>query len=238
MFSLTAFSESNVLAKEKEEIKKHFSGSPAQIKKAINQLEWTGISDPDLFVVIVTKLNDGYLSKSRVDVEVNAWLAKGLALSGDPQYKKLLSTISVSGAPQKLRKHVKRALKRIDKFSTWNPIIAQNNDYAKSQTELDYIRITNMLNSRRGDLMSVGARKVYYNFSDNVDLTNMISITLSEKYAMPSTPDEIDAYSWMCKVLAETGNKEHKALLDKIANDRRVSEKLERHAKKSAAYLQ
>lgn len=235
--SSLGFAENSLIAAEKEEIKKNFTGGSAQVKKAIDLLEWTGISDPSVFTTPAERLKAGYMSESKVDLETNSWLAKGLALSGDPKHKELLNNIFNSEAPKKLRKHVKIALNRIDQFTVWNPIISAGTDAAKSQTELDLLRIKNMFNSNRGDLMGVATRKVYFNHVANLELTNMLSIKLKEKYASASTADDVDAYSWMCRTLAESGNKEYKTILEEVANNPQTNKKLAKYAKKYAAYL-
>lgn len=234
--SLSAYAESP-LDTEKKQIKEYMSGNAAQIKKGINLLEWTGISDPAIFDPMMERLKTNQTDSSKVGIETNAWLAKGIALSGNAQYKPQLDAIFQSEAHKKLRKHVKTAIVRLDQFAVWNPIISANNASAKNQAELDHVRLMNMFNSKRGDLMGTATRKIYFNYVSNTEYTDLIAEKLKSNYLSASTADEIDAYSWMCRTLAETGNKSYKPVLDDVANNPKTNKKLAKYATKYAGYL-
>jgi hypothetical protein len=236
MGSMFGYAESS-LDTEKKQIKEYMSGNAAQIKKGIDLLEWTGISDPTIFDPMMERLKSNFMDSSKMGIETNAWLAKGIALSGNVQYKAELEAIFQSEAHKKLRKHVRTAIVRLDQFTVWNPIISANNSSAKNQTELDDIRLMNMLNSRRGDLLGTATRKIYFNYVSNTKYTDLISEELRSNYLTASTDDEVDAYSWMCRTLAETGNKAYKPILDEVASNPKTHKKLAKYATKYAGYL-
>lgn len=232
----TAFAASSpVLDAELKQLKEDFAGDINQIKSAMDRLEWSGISDTGLFDAIAARLQAGYTDSSKIGLESNSWLVKALALSGQDKYRPLLDTIVQAKELKKLTRHTQGALKDLGDFQRWNPVIAANNERAGSPAELKKIRTLNMLHAKDADLSSVGTRRVYHSYTQNVEMVGEVNNLLLSSYASATTDEQIDALAWMCRTLGESGIKQYKPTLERIANDEAANKKLRKYATKYAA---
>lgn len=229
---------SPVLEAELQPLKNAFAGDVAQVRAAIIKLEWTGISHPEIFDVAAERLEANYKAQLPAAIELNSWLAKGLALSGNPKYQPLFDKIlAMKTRKRKLRGHVETASQRLAVNQIWNPVIAQNNHLAQSQTELDKLRIKNMLHTSLPDLVSAGTRLVYNRHKTDVELMDEVHGILSAQYKNSTNPEHLDAMAWMCRTLGESGNSKYRGTLEQIAKDNATHKKVRKYAEKYADYL-
>lgn len=237
-FNCAQATASPVLETELQHLKFAFTGNTGRVRAAIEKLEWTGISDPDIFDVAAKRLEANYTSQSSGDVDLNAWLAKGIALSGNPKYQPLFDKIlAMKTRKRKLRNYVALASQQLVINQRLNPIIAKDNHLATSQEELDKLRIRNMLESQEPELISAGTRRIYHQYVTEVELTDMVHDKLAAQYKSSTNPEHLDAIAYMCRTLAESGNSKYKPTLELIAKDNAAHKKVRKYAKKYADYL-
>lgn len=237
-FNCAQAATSPVLEAELEGLKSAFAGDVKQIRAAIDKLEWSGISDPSVFDVAAERLKANYTSQSSSALEQNAWLAKGIALSGNPKYQPLFDEIlAMRTRKRKLRNYVELASQQLAINQRWNPVIAKDNHLAASQAELDRLRIKNMLDSQVPDLASAGARRIYYQHKTDVELVDTVHKILAAQYKSSSNREHLDAMAWICRTLGESGNITYKATLEQIAKDNAAHKKVRKYAEKYATYL-
>lgn len=227
---------SSVLDAEISALKQEFTGTPKDVSSAAHKLEWTGITDPELFDGIAKRLEAGYTENTEFATELNSWLVKALAKSGDTKYQPLMNTIAARKDIKKLNKHTNTALTNLPKFQRWNPIISANNHTAKTKQELDRLRASNMLNSNEGELMETGTKIIARQYANDKDLVAAIHTRLLDNY-QSADPTKLDALEWMCRALGESGNSEYKATLDKIADDSQTNKGVRKYAAKYSAIL-
>jgi hypothetical protein len=227
-------SSSAVLDAELNSIKQEVAGELPQVLTAIDRLEWSGISDTDVFDILAARLETNYSNNGTAAQELNAWLAKALSLSGQEKYEILLNNILASKTSKKLRRHVEIAGERLRQHKRWNPIIAKNNHLANTQQELVEMRTLNMLRSTNYELATAGARLVHNRYRDNAVLMAEVQKILAAEYRSSRHPAHLDTMAWMCRALGESGDSQYKALLTQIANDKATHKKIKRYAKKYA----
>ncbi|HWV16410.1 MAG TPA: hypothetical protein VN030_13335 [Cellvibrio sp.] len=227
---------SSVLEAEIAGLKQQFAGTPRDVSRAVHSLEWTGISNPELFDDIATRLEAGYGGTSKYALELNSWLVKSLALSGNEKYLPLMNTIAARKDIKKLNRHTINSLENFAKFQRWNPIIAANNETAKTPQELNRLRTLNMLNADDGELMERGAKIISRQYMQEKELIDTINSVLLANYQTTDS-DKKQAVEWMSKILGESGKHEYKTTLDKIAGDSSASRKIRNDAAKYSAIL-
>ena len=234
-FTLAAGSP--LLDSELEQFKKDFSSNDASIAGLFQRLSWTGITDSSLFEMIKARVQNSYMDTNEATVETNAYLVRTLALSGNEKYKEFFTFIQRSEAPKKLRRHAKMAAHRIDGFTRANAIIAQNNEKAVTQDELNKLRISNMIGSTFIEVAGEGARRVNDFYRTDPTLVGEVNKALLDSYKGAFDDESIDALTWMCRVLGNSGYKEYKSTLNEISANASAHKKVRSAAKKYAAYL-
>ncbi len=226
-----------VLNEELSQLQADFSGNVVQVKSGIDKLEWTGISDVALFDKIAERIQKNYKDESELALELNSWLVKALALSGQVKYQTLFNEILSGDVHKKLQKHTATAAKRLPEFQRWNPIISAHTDTATSLDELNRKRTLNMLNSSDAELASAGTRKIYNKYTRDLTMVSKVNELLLANYKKPATEEQLDTLAWMCRTLGESGFKEFKSTLEAISQDPSAPKKLVKYAAKYQAIL-
>ena len=221
-----------LLQAEIDELKAGFAGNVAQVRAAIDKAEWTGMTDPAVFEPVAERLKAGYQGTSAPELELNSWLAKALALSGDAKYRPLFEEILVSQAKGKLKRHVETAKERLAQFERWNPVIAKDNHLATSREELAILRVANMIEASDPELSSAGIRRVYHAYLDKPALLDKVNQKLLAEYKTEGSAAHLDALAWACRTLGESGASQYKSTLEQIEKDKATPKKIARYAKK------
>lgn len=216
-------------------LKNDFTGDLYQVKKAVNQLEWTGIADESLFDQIAQRLESNKADVSKPGAELNAELVTALGLSGLSKYDAVLQQYEQDTSLKKLSKFSHSAREKLIVFSSANPIISKNNESATTTKELDRIRALNMIKSSNARLIERGARVVSENFQQDDELIKAAYDTLVGMYKTAKTSDETDAAAWLCKIVGRSKKPEFTAILTTIAEDKSVASNIVKYAKKDYA---
>jgi len=212
-------------------------GGPSSLRAAESKLKYSGISAPEIFDPGMERLKATYTQDSGADTEINSWLAKTIALSGNRKYAQDFQRImEADDTPRKLKKFVKVALDRLEYFATLNPQISAGVG-GLSTKDAEKQRIKNALQTENGALVKIAAKRLNKNFSSDDVLLKALENKLLGSYAQ-SFDDKayVDALAWCARVLADSGRVEFKATLETIG-EKAEEKKLRRYAKKYAEFL-
>ncbi len=218
---------------EMDEFKKVMeSGHYTKIKNAYDDLQWSGISSPEVYDPLEKLVLDSYKgADSGKDAEKLSWLVKGLALSGNAKYMDTLNLVLANSSSGKVKKHTNKAIDRLPKYKVWNEVIAKGIAQA-SEDGLNELRIGNMLSSGDYYLIRAAAKRIHFEYFDNSKLVNQAADTLRTIYPDASESIEVDAAAWLCKALGASEDESQQALLQEVAKKAK-SGKVRKHAKKN-----
>ncbi len=119
-----------------------------QIHTIKHTLQWSGITDTQVFDVIESKLMQHYASTLDTETaEYAAWLVKALAFSGDTQYLPTITLVARKSTDPKLKNSAETAKNLLPEFTQWNAIISKGTENLEDGSDLRAHRIANMLNS-------------------------------------------------------------------------------------------
>jgi hypothetical protein len=206
-------------------------------RDAIRKFWWKGISDERVYDIFAAKVKQSVeesggrpsdLSSSRI--QELSWYIKALGASGNPKHRPLLEELAQSDS-NTLNYYAKSGLEYLERFSVWNPIIAEGMEDAPPG-KLGEWRARNMLQSGIAELIRVGAERVYYEHWWKADLLETANRTLLEHYKNPRDHRMVDALAWICKALGRSGQEVYQDTLKKVAGSI-PGGKLRRYARKA-----
>jgi hypothetical protein len=209
------------------------SGSMEQQKTMLNRLQWSGLSASRLFDVIEKSLMDQYLESnlSNNQVTVLAYMARSLGYSGNEKYRSTLSTLSQDAFPPKIKRHAGKALRDLQKFSTWNALI-ENNDLdveGKNSAITTYMK---MLDVNDVFVQRLAARAMFHEHLRDPDLLALAANKLESLYLKSGLDgEEQDTAAWLCKAIGQSGQSEYINVLVEIASKTPYN-KIRRYAQK------
>jgi len=197
----------------------------------MQRLVWAGHSSKKLYDVIAYELSSRKDIKEVAEKKQAAWYAKSLATSGDEKYRSLLEDVAANASGKSVRKHAKRGLARIEKYRAWRPIISRGL-VAAPKGRLEQTRVANMLDSANTDLLKIGAKRVYHQFSADSELVTKAKQRLGKEWNKLDAEDgnRVDAIAWLIKAVGSSGGVSNKALLSDIAEKSKIK-KIRKHAK-------
>lgn len=195
------------------------SGSDAEQVKAAQVPEWAGLSDSRLFDIIAADVERNYRRVSSVPaINVMAWKIKALAYSGQRKYRPTIENAAYKSPKQKLKKHAQASLPLIEKYTLWNPIIINESTW-RDDKSAKFNRYYAMISSNDPELMSLAARRTYFEKLRDEELLDQFEIALLNNYkSVDNNSEKSDALNWVCKVLAKTGNKKYIESITEVAN--------------------
>jgi hypothetical protein len=237
MANLSMAQSSAVLDAELNRFKKDIASENSDALFAAQRLKLTGISDAALFDAIAERLKNNYMSERKSDLELNYWLVRSLAFSGQEKYAEVCTQIFHSEAPKRLRQHAKLSLLEFPQYKIANPVIAANNQKATSQEELNKIRLLNMINDSGDFLPREGASRIFDQFRNDLTVVTAVNNVLLSTYKNAPSNERVGALNWMVRIIGESGFKEFKPTLEQVANDPLTHKKLKKYAVKFSAYL-
>ncbi len=193
-----------------------YNEAGSNVKKLIQKVKWSGITDERLFSLIEGDLIDVPIDlKNKRNAETVSLLLQGLAFSGNEDYTPILKRFSDS-PNKKIRRNARNSLESLPKFRLWNPIISANLS-GVSLDNLQHARIRNMLNANDVELVRVGASTVYHHFPTDIELQDLVANKL-DLYSKKTreTFNDTNVVSWLCKSLGRSDNPEYIPLLRRV----------------------
>lgn len=171
------------------------------------------------------------METDKYSVEHVSWYVKGLSLSGQSKYKAVINKVIDEGASEKSRKHAKKALKQLDLYANWNPIISVNLYKAPSGI-LGVKKALNMLQSDDLTLQKIGAKRIYHKYRNETELLETSKRLLLASYKAPYIDQAaINTMAWLCKALGSSGNVKYKEVLEEVGNNAK-NKKVRKYAMK------
>lgn len=205
-------------------------GRDAQLD-ALNQLQWSGLSDERLFNLIEQRLLALYPVAKGKDVELACWYAKSLGTSGQEGYQETLQTIVSSGANSKIRKYANEGLSNLSRYAQWNPIISSTEgvDADKPEQTNAYV---NMLRSDVWELRNMAAKRIYADKRYDSYLLDVLEQALLGEYKKEyGIRYQDQTIAWMARALASSRMPAYQATLEEVAANA-ASSKLRSYARK------
>ena len=214
------------------------SGNSQQQTQAAKDLAWAGLSDPELFELIETLLLEKYLVvENKYAVDDTAWLTKALSYSGQEKYRATLETVTADSPQKKIRKHAQKSIPRLEKYSRWNPIIADTSNWNAAESD-EINRYANMLRSDDLELKRIGAKRVHHTHAYATYLLDILDAEILESYREVSKDGLfIDTVAWMCKALSGSRVEAYKPTIVEVSENA-GSSKLAKYASKYLKYYE
>lgn len=217
-----------------EDYVKTYSGdNKKDMAKASETLAWAGISDPKLFDIIEKNLLADLpnAKKDKQIADYTGWLTKALSFSGNPKYRATLEDIAQNAPNKKNRKWAKQSLPALDKYTTFNPIIAPKAWPENTHPNLEQ-RLLTMLASDNLELMRMAAKRIYYPNNRDPKLLAAVNDAVLRNYKN-SEKDKLhtDSMAWLCKTIGNAQSTEYRSTVEMVAAEA-PSKKLRKYAKK------
>lgn len=212
-------------------------GSRVEQTAAASTLEWSGLSDEALFDVVAVNLEKAAPeAKNKASIDYVAWLLKALAFSGNEKYRAEIQKYTQSGFHKKVRKYAKKSLGYLDQHKEWNPVINDPAGFKEGESLKDN-RLANMIRSDVLELNRIGAKRVHYEHNYTPYLLETLAAELKAK--APTMADDkltVDAYAWMAKAVAGSGEAKYRPLIEQLSKEA-GSSKLRKYARKYLNYF-
>ena len=237
--SLEVLASQKDLDEEYEKLYKVFnSRNYSLIKATFDRLHWSGISDPKLYDIIEDEFKNTFdqalKTPDRTSLEQASWYGKWLGRSGNDKYRTTLENAYHKTNHEKLERHLKTALRDLDLYSEFNPIISK--DAAKAPDgKLTEWRIKNMLNSNNPYLIRHAAKRIHNRYYIDEELTDLAAKILESVYLEKHRGVALDAYRWLSKALMSTGKQKYVELLQNVSKN--AKGRLKSQAKKDLKIL-
>ncbi len=215
MCGIVVASSKSAVDHELEELISSYRYS-TEVKKIIQQIKWSGITDNQIFRLIEKDLLTVEIgSRSPGNTENISWLIQGLAYSGNTEFQYLIESF-LSSPVKKIKRNARSSLILLPKFEKWNPVISSGLE-GLSRSELNTKRIQNMLAATDPELVRAGVSRVYHEEHRNNFLMSMIAKDLAGSYKESRVSfRETDLISWYCKALGRSNNPAHLPLLKEV----------------------
>ncbi len=200
-------------------------------RQLMEKLEWAGHSSAALYDVIADALSSRKDSKDSVEQKQAAWYAKSLATSGSENYRALLEDVAANAKGKSVRKYATIGLDRLEQYRAWNAVITRGLIEA-ANGRLEQTRIANMLQADEFDLLRIGAKRVYHEYSKDAELVKATQLRLSAEWNQVDAKNghHIDAVAWLIKALGQARDASSKALLLEIKENSKIK-KIRNYAK-------
>lgn len=197
-----------------------FSGKPRiQQRQACESLQWAGLSDQRVYDLIERNLLASYKTiNDRQDSDYVAWLSRALSFSGQEKYRATLQEVAENGGHRNVRGHAEKALKELDNYKRWNPILGSRAGYVAGKSD-EVNRLGAMLRSGEKGLQQAAASRIH--FAQLYDswllgtLEQAVKPTLATDW---EEKEDINAVAYMLRALAGPGKPEYRATLEQAAN--------------------
>lgn len=213
-------------AAEINNYKKVFAGSSVVDQQSVcRQLEWAGISDTSLFDLIEKKLLSNYTDPSKERRNYNGWLTKALGYSGQEKYRATLQKVAAEAGHKSVKKHANNALKDLENYKQWNPIISSRVNY-NANVSGKHNRYANMIRSGDYQLQTLAAKRISWEslYNDSFLLAELDKAVKASYMKDDSSKAFTGALANMTKVLAASGQEKYRptivAVSEKAANAR------------------
>lgn len=213
------------------------SGDLETIKAKARNLEWSGLSDEQVFDLLEKQIIANMNVSDRAGLDATAWMIRGIGSSGNQKYLATLNKVMESGS-KKLQRHAKNAIEELPKFAERNPVISKGLDKSAAG-RVGEQRVMNLLNSENAELKYAGIERAYDFYSkgaaaDKEVMGKIQALLLAGYKSEAKDRAELNSLVLMCKTLANTRDSAYAATINEVA-DKAPNKKLAKHAAKMSA---
>lgn len=237
MMGLITFSASAV--SEAESYLNAFESSAISLRKDKAELiVYSGITDDAVFDKIEKLLLQDFNQNTRSGAWVDyvAWMTKALASSGNEKYRQTIEKIITEANNGKVKKYGRIALKMLDQYKQWKPLLNKDTDIKFDDPMHKYYY--NMLRSNDFELMAIGGKRVFWEKIYKRELVDALNEAILKNYnKVPNDGDLIDGFAWMIRALgnAGAGADKYKNTLREVAENAN-NRKIKKYAIKYSRY--
>ncbi|PHS69995.1 MAG: hypothetical protein COB23_04915 [Methylophaga sp.] len=194
------------------------NSSQSQQIQMLNRLQWSGITDPRLFDVIVKSVQESNWASS--NIKLSSYMIRALGYSGNEKYYAPLEQLSDTKSPvAALRRHAKKALQNLSQFTRWNKALANNKLIVEGKS-VEVTTYLKMLDVNDVFVQRLAARAMYHEHQKDPDLLASAAEKLKTLYTQPGLDREAqDTAAWLCKAIGQSGQAEYIELLHNVANE-------------------
>lgn len=222
-------------ATPEEFVKVFQSGSQLEQERAAKELEWAGLSSPQLFdLVEANALKSLPNATDKVTINYVAHLTKALGYSGNEKYRATIEKIIAEAPHKKLRKHAEQALPNLAVYAKLNPLIAPKAWPAATHPTLNQ-RFANMLKSDNSELILLASKRIHYSQDYQPELLVLLNSTAEKNYQQTLDGERLEAIAWVVRALAGSRNLDYKPTVEKVAAEA-TDKKLRKYATKYLGY--
>lgn len=209
-----------------------FQGEDIQKQKAaLASLMMAGMSNPNVYDKIEANLKKSLpLAVDRHSIDYSAWLLKGLAYSGNEKYAATFNDIIDGDYHSKLKKYAKKSLKILDRYQVLAPILSDESHYDDKFDKRSNV-IANALRSDDLQLKLDTARLVIEKSIHSEQILEVLNAELKDTRLLKHEKLSIQAYAYMAKALAISGNEKYKPTIEYLAQNS-TEKKLRKYASK------
>ncbi|AQS38482.1 hypothetical protein Sps_03346 [Shewanella psychrophila] len=197
-----------------------FHGEDIQKQKdALASLVMAGISDPKIYDKIEENLQKSLpLAVDRHTIDYSAWLLKGLAYSGNEKYVATFNAVIAGEYHSKLQKYARKSVKILDQYKIWAPILSDRSHYDGKFDQRSNV-LANALRSDELQLKLDAAKRVINQSIYSEQIIEVLNEELKDTRLLKHEKQSIQAYAYMAKALASTGNEKYKPTIEQLAQD-------------------
>lgn len=200
---------------------KIFNGSSVvSQKQACKTFEWAGLSDTKIFDLVEKRLLENYTNISKERSDYIAWLAKGLAFSGQSKYQATLAKVAKEAGHKGVRRHATKSLLDLEKYQTWNPIISSTKKH-NSSVSAELNRFANMLRSGDLGLQTMVTKRInYQKLFNNEFILSVLDAEVKHAYLSDGKSKAyVNAVANMTKMLAASGKSKYRSTVETVAQN-------------------
>ena len=171
-------------------------------------------------MLIEKSLLDQYLERnlSKKQLIIASYQVRALGYSGNEKYRNTISTLSQDAFSSKIKRHARKALKDLQKFSVWNASI-KNNDLVvegKNSATTTYMK---MLDVDNIFIQRLAARAMFHEQQRDPDLLALAANKLEYLYLQNGLDGESqDTAAWLCKAIGQSEQSKYINLLAEVAS--------------------
>jgi hypothetical protein len=190
-------------------------------KKNAERLTYWAVEEPALYARINQLILENYSleGRDREQIDYVAWLLKGLATSGDEQYRGTLETVAREASHGKVRKYANIALDDLDTYKRWNPLVNRPIPPALAITSFQQRNYYNMIVAPDLELVRIGAKRIHFESLRHPALATVLNERILTLYANASDALEVDTVAWLLKALATCGGTDYSATFSQVTPD-------------------